>query len=299
MYGSSVQYGWNSGGRPSDVVELPLAPVRQQSSGMCFRNCMNWHTFGILLSLLAAASLALGVADVVITWQTYMVGWSCSTTNTNTYSICYPANLIWTWIASGIWCSFPVFIFGIIAIRKATNPMPKNSCFELLAFVCAVFFTTAMVVLSSIEVWKGAGIYYWPYVTPLRMDDMPKAIIPIVIAVLGFVEHIMCAMALCDVCCCSSTMETYSSRPVQVMAPPVQMMAPPVMRTTAITTSGGCNTCPQSKTIYNSSPYSMGGGPNYSSSFYTASAPARPSTYNYFSGGNAAFKPNSAYNFYR
>lgn len=287
MYGSSVQYGWNSnpGIRTSDVIELPLAPVRRPTgAGHCCR-CMNWHTFGILLSLLAASSLALGVADVVITYQNYMVGQSCSTNTTPT--ICSPNTLLWTWIGVGIWASVPVFIFGIMAIRRGSNPMTQNCWFEIFAFLCAFIFTIAMIVLSALEVYKGANIYYWTYQSPLTANDLVKAIIPIVIAGLGLLEHIMCFGAFWDICCCQGPrMTTYAAEPVQMMRAPAVMSAPPMIRP-----STSCNTCPQP---------AYGG-----SSFYS---PRGATTYNYSTscgpcGGSSPYNrqlgPNPAYNFFR
>jgi len=61
-----------------NVVELPMAPIRRRPATVSGPCMIDWRTFGIILSLLAAASLALGVADVVYTYQTYMVNMGCS-----------------------------------------------------------------------------------------------------------------------------------------------------------------------------------------------------------------------------
>jgi len=254
-------YGWNSNPqiKTSQVVELPLAPVRPMNSvGGCL--CMNWHTFGIILAVLASATLALGVADVVMTYQTYMVGQQCNVTAYQTkWAICDPNNLIWTWIGIAIWTSIPVFVFGILAIRKGSNPMLQNSWFELLAFVCTFIFIPAMVVISALEVYKGVNIYYWMYMSPLKADDLAKAIIPIVIACLGFIQFMMCCCAFLDVCCCNGPKAAVvSSQTVQVaQAAPVQ----------------------QSR-------------PAFTGSFYSANQPGATS---YFSGSSA----NQAYNYFR
>jgi len=281
MYGSNVQYGYNNnpGTRTeTKIVELPLAPVRRtpRDSGGCA--CMNWHSFGILLSLIAAASLALGVADIVVTYQNYMVGWSCSTMTSQ--AICDPNNLVWTWVGVGIWASIPVFIFGILAIRRGSNPSTQNNWFEFVAFICGFIFTSAMVIISAIEVYKGAGIYYWMYMSPLMADDVAKASIPIVIACLGFIEHIMCNMAFWDICCCQGqNMTTYHSRPVEMMNGPGPAM-------------GG---------EYRESSYSSGGGagPSFPGAFYSSNQ--RPVSQNYFSGMNNSQQSgaNQAYNYFR
>jgi hypothetical protein len=73
---------------------------------------------------------------------------------------------------------------------------------EFLAFICTFLFTPAMCALSAIEVWKGAGVYYWTYSAPLTSNDLVKAAIPLAIAGLGLVELLMCFIALCYTCCC-------------------------------------------------------------------------------------------------
>jgi hypothetical protein len=280
MYGG---YGWQT--RPvSNVVELPLAPVRRRHSEWSCHGCMNmnWHSFGVFLSLLAAATLSLGIADVVVTYQNYMINKGCNTMSTATY--CDPNNLVFTWVGVGIWASVPVFIFGIMAIRRGSKPLTKSSWFELFAFLCGFIFTPAMVVISAIEVYRGANVYYWTYTSPLTSDDLVKAIIPIVIAALGFIEHIMTAIAAWNICCCHGGPEPmYGSQVAYGVAPvpavttydrPVYGMAP----RTQITTST------QPMSFYNTRP--------------------AQTTYNYFSsmGNPTAYRsavPNSAYNFFR
>jgi len=283
MYGSSVQYGWNNNNAVSNsnVVELPLAPVRRPAPAavaMCC-HCLSWHTFGLLLGLLSAATLALGVADVVVTYQDYIVGWDCNTGGPD--PICDPNNLIWTWIGIGIWTSLPVFIFAIYAIRKGSNPSVVNPWFEVKAFVCGIIFTPAMVVVSALEVFMGAGIYYWDFDTPLTSDDLAKALIPLTIAVLGFFEFILCFCALFDMCC--------YGRQMAVAPMPVMRPAPAPMP------ASSCHTCPQSSAvgIYNNR---MSSGPNFPGSFYAPAGPSR--TYNYFSGMTPP-GPNPSYNYFR
>jgi hypothetical protein len=278
MYGSGVQYGFNNNpGTRSEakVVELPLAPVRQHprnNGGECA--CMNWHSLGIILSLLAAASLSLGVADIVTTQHTYIGGWWC-----NMYSPQYPMcdlnNLVWTWVGAGIWGSVPVFIFGILSIRKGSNPMLQNYWFEFVAFISGFIFTPAMVVISAIEISRGAGIYYWTYQSPLLTDDIAKVSIPIAIACLGFIEHIMCVMAFWDICCCQGkNMTTHHTEQVEVVRVPSGQVSGDYGRA----------------------------GPSFPGSFYSnnMSSPS-PTSYNYFSGmnNNKQFGGNQAYNYFR
>jgi hypothetical protein len=279
----NVQYGWQSGPRNSDMIELPMPAVRRQTTGGgpgCY-GCMNWHTFGIILSLLAASSLALGVADVVVTYKTYMDAMNCK--NFQSPVQCQTNNLVFTWVAVGIWGSLPVFIFGILAIYKGSRPMQQVNYFDFLAYLCAFIFTPAIVVLSAIEVYRGSGVYYWPAVN--QSDDLVKAIIPIVISGLGLVEFIMCLTGMFYLCCNQASSMMYGGG----------AMGQPVMRPTTspyiaqATYDRAYNTQPIQKAV--------------ASSFYAAQAPPRcNSTYNQFNTGPMACKqcsPNPAYNYFR
>jgi len=260
---------------------------------------MNWHTFGILLSLLAAASLALGVADVVVTYKTYMEGKDCNTYVTPNF--CDPNILVWTWVAVGIWGSLPVFIFGVLSIYKGSRPMQQVNFFDLFAFISTFIFSPAIVVLSSIEVYKGRGAYYWPAATELGQDDLIKAIIPIVIAGLGFIEFLMSLIAFFSLCCNPTTAATTG-----------QVYGGGFMDKTIIQSSKASNQYngyPQATydRAYNTQPANQGfraSGGGQSSSFYAAQAPPRcASTYNQFNTGpmqcNRQCAPNPAYNYFR
>jgi len=283
-------YGWNNNPpiQRSNVVELPLAPIRPAGAAHHSCACMNWHSFGIIVSLLAAVTMSLGVADVIVTHHTYVMGWGC-TPSSKSPAICDPNNLVWTWIGIGIWASIPVFIFGIFAIRKGSNPMTENCWFELLAFWSGFIFAPAMVVISSLEAYKGAGIYYWPYMAPLTADDLAKALIPISIAVVAFVEHIMCASALWDLCCCGHhKRQMMNSSPT--MAPPPANSGPTYGMSSGPTY--GMSSGPT---------YGMSSGPtNGMSSGPTYGMSPRSNqfqgSYDYYSGNKGG---NQAYNFFK
>jgi len=264
-----------------------------------------------MLSLFAAASLALGVADVVYTYQTYMVGKSCSTNTSPAY--CNPNVLIFTWIAVGIWASVPVFIYGIIVLRHAgATVMRKSMCMELLVFLCTFIFTPAMIVISAIEVWKGMNVFYWT-ANGLPTDDIVKAALPIAIAVLGGIEWLMCAIGLYYCCCCqhtggttsaetivTTTTNTYHPQPVMMNSatyerPGCQPCAAARQHIPAPTPS--CQPCAAKQTYYSAG--GMGGGMGMMGGGMGGgcSSCPRPTTYNNFGGGQMA--PNPAYNFYR
>jgi len=291
MYDSrqNLQYGWQQNSpRSSDMIELPTTTVRRRANGPggCCGG-MNWYTFGILLSLLAAASLALGVADIVITYKTYVDGQQCSTYTTPNY--CDPNNLVWTWVAVGIWGSLPVFIFGVFAICKGSRPMHQFHYFDLLAFLCAFVFSPAIIVLSAIEVYKGSSIYYWT-AKYLTQDDLVKAIIPIVIAGLGLIEFLMCLSSFFDLCCCTPNAGSLyggGAMDKTILRSPQQFNG----------YAQGTYDRP-----YNSQPVNQ-----VASSFFSAQAPPRiSSSYNQYNTGPIAcngFKqcsaPNPAYSYFR
>lgn len=280
MYGTNAQYGWSNGPRSNQIVELPLAPVRRRPANECCPGGISWLSYGIITSLLAAASLALGVADVVLTYQTYMVDKKCN--DNQSAAPCDKNNLVWTWVAVGIWASLPIFIFGILAIRLGKRRNPWGSpWFELLAFLSAFIFAPAMVVLSAMEVSKGKSIYYWT--GWWGSDDLAKAIIPIVIAGLGAIECLLALIAIFYLCCgrqgysggevvYQQNIDVGSRTFVQAKAPcgPCQTNFAPRMEAPRVTScsTGAC-----------------GGGGNgvyYRPATTTGFAP-RPTTYNYFS----------------
>lgn len=215
-------------------------------------------------------------------------------------SICMTNNLVWTWVASGIWGSLPTFIFGILAIRlgKRSSPM-GSSWFELFAFLSAFIFAPAMIVLSALEVWKGSGIYYWSYDTSssLTKDDLAKAIIPIVIAGLGLIEFLMAFIAIWNLCCCrrehgGGEMVTYQKQQVDVGQRTFVQAARPITYGECQT---GCAPRVPAPRINSCQPCGGGGGNGvyYRPATTTGFSP-RPTTYNYFANSR-----QNAYNQYR
>jgi hypothetical protein len=296
VYGGNGVYSRQIVTNPN-VVELPMAPISQRPVTVQQHPCViNWRTMGIILSLLAAATLALGVADVVYTYQTYMVGMSCAT---NGATQCNQNVLVFTWIAVGIWASIPVFIYGLFLIcHSGSAATTRPMCVELLVFLCTFVFTPAMVVISSIEVWKGVGIYYWTASSPLTSDDTVKAGLPIAIAVLGFIEWFICAIALYYLCCCQHTVaETTTAacppQPVVVTTPTYERPAcqpcaalQPIPAPVPVPSCQPCAARPP--TFYSAG--GMGGGLGGG-----CSVCPRPTSYNNF----GQMSPNPAYSYYR
>jgi len=284
-----------------DVIPLPLPPPVRQRPG-----CGTWYWYGVVLCVLSLASLALGVADVVLTYRTYMEDKKCKDSTTPDY--CLPANLVYTWVAVGIWASLPVFMFGIYCIYKGNPSSQQCGCYQLLAFSSVLIFTPAMVVISAIEVYKGRNVYYWK-AQSLPEDDLVKAILPIVIASLGFIQHVVSLFALSCMCCCTV------HAPSRLVQPSNHVYGTSLVdmgRTTVINCTQPTNRIQQLSP--NQLPYnnvcrptanlgcrtSCGAGPTYPSSFFTTT-PTRTSVNNQWMGMNQypAVSANPAYNFFR
>jgi len=302
VYGNGV-YSRQIVSNPN-VVELPMAPIRQRPATMHHPCTIDWKTYGIILSLLAAASLALGVADVVYTYQTYMIGKSCSTNTTPAY--CNTNVLVFTWIAVGIWASVPVFFYGLEVLRHSGAAVAsKSMCMELLVFLCTFVFTPAMIVISAIEVWKGVNVFYWT-ANGLPSDDTVKAALPISIAVLGFIEWLMCAVALYYCCCCQHTMasastvvtstNTYQPQPVMVQSATYERPGcqPCAARQALPAPAPSCQPCASKQSFYSAGGIGGGMGMGGGMGGGCSSCP-RPMSYNNYGG----MSPNPAYNFYR
>jgi len=254
------------------------------------------------------ASLALGVTDVILTYKNYMEDKKCKDSSTPDY--CMPGNLVFTWIAVGIWASIPVFLFGLLCIYRKNATYQQCDWFQLLAYTSALLFTPAMTVISAIEVYKGRNIYYWT-ATNLDQDDLAKAIIPIVIAVLGFIEHVISLTTLLCLCCFSghvqarpqsSSAHVYGTSLVDMGRTTVINTIQPTNRIQSVSTQVPYNIC---RPTANMAGGRFSCGPSYPSTFYPSSplpsCPMRSSAGNQWTGLNQcqAATPNPAYNFFR
>jgi len=199
-------------------------------------NAGMFKCYGAFLALLAAATLALGIANVVLTKQSYCEPWIegppvyCSGTN---------EPYIWTWVASGIWASVPIFLAGIFAMCISNDPANWTRCFALLIFLSAIVFSPAMIVLSAMEVWRG-GAAKWNFYTlgsdlkegNIMVQNSPyqaKFALPLVIAILGGVMFIMTGIITLILCCCMESIGIYLPQdiPAPVPVQPVYQSAPP------------------------------------------------------------------------
>jgi len=191
---------------------------------------INWLCYGKLLALLAAATLSLSVADIILTDQYYCVnggqGPFCLFTNdvTTYWSV---------WVASGIWGSVPVFLTGLLAICSGNGL--KQQWLDFFIMISAIVFTPAIVILTSVELWRGnQGFSLYSAgngglavgtVTPPNNPYQAKFALPLVVTILGFLMFVMTFWVTCCTCFCSS-----SSGPATAAAPQVvvkQIYQPP------------------------------------------------------------------------
>jgi hypothetical protein len=197
-------------------------------------NQQSFKIYGAILSLLAAATLALGIANVVMTKEAYCEPWEeagpvwCSNTK---------EPYIWTWVASGIWASVPIFLAGLTAMCLSGNPAAWTRVFALLIFLSAIVFSPAMIVLSAIEVWRGHASEYSFYKLSdslmegtIMVEDSPyqaKFALPLVIAILGGIIFIMTGIITLTLCCCMESIGIYMPQELDASVPVQRVFTPP------------------------------------------------------------------------
>lgn len=218
------------GGCSPGYVEVPVRRPAAPSM-MC-----SWiKTYGAILALLAAASLSLGIANVVLTREAY-----CNPWNEDSSVWCSNSKepYIWTWVASGIWASVPVFFAGLFAMCVSSNPLGWSRWFALFIFLSAIVFAPGMVVLSSIETWRGSASDYNFYKLNNGVNEgniipdgdnpyQAKFALPLVIAILGGLEFLMAAYVTLSFCWCSDSLGI--DFPTEVAAPVAPATRPPVV----------------------------------------------------------------------
>jgi hypothetical protein len=201
-------------------------------------NARMFKAYGAILAIMAAAALALGIANVVLTKQAYCEPWSeaapvyCSGTK---------EPYIWTWVAPGIWASVPIFLAGIFAMCISNDPANWTRCFALMIFLSAIVFSPAMIVLSAMEVWRG-GAAQWNFYKldsslmegNIKVTDSPfqaKFALPLVIAIIGGIMFIMTGIITLILCCCMESIGVYLPNDVPAAVPipvqPIYQPAPP------------------------------------------------------------------------
>jgi len=183
---------------------------------------INWLCYGKLLALLAAATMSLTIADLVLTNQYYCVnggeGTYCQyTTDDEPY---WPI-----WVASGLWGSLPVFLTGLLAICSG-NDHEKQRWLGFLIMICGIVFTPAIVILTSVELWRGSAAEYNLYsagnggisegtITPPNNPYQAKFALPCVVTIFGFLMFVMTFWVTCCTCFCSSSGPAAAAAPQQ------------------------------------------------------------------------------------
>lgn len=184
------------------------------SGTMC--NPRMFKTYGAILSLIAAATLAISISNIVLTSQAYCDPWMdmapvyCSNTN---------EPYVWTWVASGVWASAPIFVAGLFAMCLSNDPTRWARLFALLMFLSAIVFAPAIIILSAIEVWRGSASKWNFYQLGnqlmegnLMVEDSPyqaKFALPLVVTILGGIMFLMTGLITLTLCCCMQSMGIY------------------------------------------------------------------------------------------
>jgi len=187
-------FGWSSAGLPAPVARSVFNP------GL-------WKCFGTILALLAAATLSLNVADVVLTLRAYCTPWSeenqCSTTE---------EPYVWVWVASGIWGSIPILLAGLFAIYLSANPAVWTRCFSFFIFQSALVFAPGIMVLTCIAAWRGGCSDYGSFFyfnkngSVLLPGTIPgpyvaKYTIPFIVVSFAGIMFVMTAVVTWVLCC--------------------------------------------------------------------------------------------------
>lgn len=225
MGDTSYYYGRGAGVPQVQYGQAISYPATTQGPSPNIFNARAFKIYGAILALMAAATLSLGIADVVLTKEAYCNPWSsasplwCSTTE---------EPYIWVWVASGIWASIPIFFAGIFAMCLSSNPGQWTRVFALLVFLSAIVFAPGMCVLSSIEVWRGSEAKYNFYQLKdgiqagmIMPDDNPylaKFAIPLVIAIMAGVMFIMTAVITLALCCCMHSLGIYLPQEIEMLS---------------------------------------------------------------------------------
>jgi hypothetical protein len=196
------------------ITPEPTLPIRTAQPNLF--NARAFKIYGAIIALLAAASLSLGIADVVMTKEAYCTPWNkegpmyCSTTG---------EPYVWTWVGSGIWGSIPIFFAGLFAMCLSADPVRWTRVFALLIFLSAIVFAPAMIVLTSIELWRG-HTSMWTFYTlgsnitagsimPAKNPYQAKFAIPLAVTIIGGILFILTGAITIALCCCMHSIGIY------------------------------------------------------------------------------------------
>jgi len=230
---------------------------------------MNFRCYGFLLAVLAAGTIAMAVADLIVTIQFYCVGQDYD----DTYCSSTAEPYIWVWVSSGIWGGAVVFFTGLYLLCAGTTP-GHHMYSNLLILLSALVFAPAIIVLTTIEIvrgyfaqWNfyrsygssdewGTGNIYTHGTNPWRA----KYTIPLITDILAGLMFIVSAwLALtiwccngrdcfgqcCDQCCGGGGQVIYAQQAPPPMQPRPQIMAPAPCSPCAQPAPPPCSPCAQ------------------------------------------------------
>jgi len=223
-------------------------------------------SFALTLALLAAATIALSVADLVLTTQFYCNGQDYY----DTYCSASAEPYVWVWVASGIWAGIPLFFTGIYLMTDGAD-LVKLRYATLLILLAAFVFTPAIVILTIVELAKGSSStwnFYQSNSGSLGVGNIDpdgtnpwqaKFAIPLTVLILALLMWLM-TMWLCvtELCCAREKIEVVSTPvapppcpavvatpyPAYIPAPAPRPACVPCGQAAAPIVSVGCNTCP-------------------------------------------------------
>lgn len=152
---------------------------------MCSRTEI--RVIGLVVALLAALSIGLGIADVVIAYGECS-GSGCPLTT----------GLALTWVAVGIWGGLVCFITGLILIYISGHDVSANSL-KWVAFLVALVvmvFNPAMIIISVLSIY-----YLFDFEVPGNSTGEVLFALPLTIACAGFVIWTLLLFVFISICC--------------------------------------------------------------------------------------------------
>jgi len=212
---------------------------------------MDYRCYGWILALLASATVALGVADLILTTQFYCNG--------QDYSATYCSNTgepyVWVWVASGVWGGVPIFFTALFLVCSGTSSLHLRYV-TLCVMLSAIVFSPAIIILTAIELWRGSTSTWYFYnfasgglsagnIQPNGTNPwQAKFAIPLSTAILGGLMFIMTAWLTLSLWCSNSQAAVVEQAPAPEPCARPQIMAPP---------PAPCQPCGQQ--VYGHQPY--------------------------------------------
>jgi len=163
---------------------------------------------GANMTIVAPLTVALGIADLVLSIQAACVGGVCAPLDTV---------LALSYVAVGIWAPIPIFFNGLGAIWISNRPNANNGWLCLLSLFNTIAFAPVIVIVTALEV----STYLETLPQPVNLPALPQQLyamvaIEITIAVIGGVLFLHALAILYLNCCCRRCLQEemeYASSP--------------------------------------------------------------------------------------